>query len=537
MNTKINKKITLLLVIIFSVIAFLRLFSISKFPSSLYWEEAALGYDAYSILKTGKDFHGKSFPIVAFESFGDYKPSGYVYFTVLSEKFLGLTPLAIRLPSVIAGALISIFAYLISLEIFSSHKKKRSIGLVSATLIGFSPWAFQFSRAAFEANLATAFSLVATWFLLKSQKNKSNLFGSVIFFSLSLYTYHSSRIFIPFLLLGYLLSHLKSVIANWKHWIMAGIFGLILIFPILTSLNKPEVKHRFQETSAFTSLDPIIKINQQRAEHNNSIPSRITYHRYWYYTNTVIKNISTNFNLNYLFISGDENKRHSTGESGIFYPLDAILLIFGLLALLKLKSRKSKLLIIWWLAALVPASLTKTNPHALRTLVALPAPQIIAAFGAINLSTHLKKYKRTLITIFILLSSLIFRHFYNYFNAYTKIHSPAWQYGYQELMEIIKENQNDYDQIYITNNLGRPSIYHFFYNQVDPTLVQNEELDASKDQGERLSFQNIYFQLPQQVPPNSLIVTTKMINSDKDQEILYLIKDLLDQPIFYVYQQ
>ena len=48
----------LLLSLILLLAIFLRFFNLSNNPPSLYWEEAALGYDAYSILKTGKDFHG-----------------------------------------------------------------------------------------------------------------------------------------------------------------------------------------------------------------------------------------------------------------------------------------------------------------------------------------------------------------------------------------------------------------------------------------------------------------------------------------------
>ena len=534
MNIK-NKKLSILLIIVFAIIAFIRIFNISKSPASLYWEEAALGYDAYSILKTGKDFHGTTFPLVAFESFGDYKPSAYFYAAALSEKLLGLTSFAVRLPSVLSGFTIIIFSYLICLEIFKNQKTKKTIAIISAILVGFSPWAFQFSRAAFEANLATALTSIATWFLLKTNTNKKMIFGSATFFALSLYTYHSTRIFVPTLLLGFLFFNFKPILKDLKIWALAGLISLAIISPILINFNQPEVKHRFQETIAFTDTKPIIVINQLRQDHQNSLLSRVIYHRYWHYAVTVAKSFTSNFNFNYLFISGDQNKRHSTGESGVFYPLDIILLISGVIALKKLKSKKSKLLLFWPLAALIPASLTKTNPHALRTLVAIPAPQIIAAFGATTLFSNLKNHKKLITLIFISLYSIfIFRHFYNYFNVYTKSSASQWQYGYQELMEFIKEKQDNYNQVYITNQLGRPSIYYFFHNQVDPKEVQNEEKTALKDQGERLNFKNINFKLPSVYLPNSLIVTTTALKPNQD--ILYIVKDPTNQPIFYIYE-
>ncbi len=60
-----------LLIIILIIAAFLRLWRLESIPPSLTPDEAALGYNAYSVLKTGKDEYGKVLPII-FKSFGDY---------------------------------------------------------------------------------------------------------------------------------------------------------------------------------------------------------------------------------------------------------------------------------------------------------------------------------------------------------------------------------------------------------------------------------------------------------------------------------
>jgi len=48
------------------------LYKLTSSPPCLNADEAANGYDAYSILKTGKDQYGNFLPL-RFESFGDYK--------------------------------------------------------------------------------------------------------------------------------------------------------------------------------------------------------------------------------------------------------------------------------------------------------------------------------------------------------------------------------------------------------------------------------------------------------------------------------
>ena len=85
----------------FILALFLRLWRISDFPPALSWDEAAIGYNAYSILETGKDEYGESYPIL-FKSFNDYKLPGYIYLTTISEKLFGLNTLP-RLTNTFGG--------------------------------------------------------------------------------------------------------------------------------------------------------------------------------------------------------------------------------------------------------------------------------------------------------------------------------------------------------------------------------------------------------------------------------------------------
>ncbi|MDO8610433.1 MAG: hypothetical protein Q7R95_07830, partial [bacterium] len=57
---------------------FLRLYKLGEVPGSLDWDEASIGWNAYSLLKTGTDEYGKAWP-VSIRSFNDYKPPMYVY--------------------------------------------------------------------------------------------------------------------------------------------------------------------------------------------------------------------------------------------------------------------------------------------------------------------------------------------------------------------------------------------------------------------------------------------------------------------------
>ena len=58
-----------------------------SFPVGFHIDEASLGYNGYSMLKTGKDEHGNRFPLYI-DMFGDNRPSGYHYLTIIPIAFL-----------------------------------------------------------------------------------------------------------------------------------------------------------------------------------------------------------------------------------------------------------------------------------------------------------------------------------------------------------------------------------------------------------------------------------------------------------------
>src|SRR6266481_297742 len=102
------------------VLAFvMRFYHLNSYPA-LNADEASIGYDAYSLLQTGKDQHGNSWPI-DFQSFNDYKPGFYVYLVAPFVATLGLNEWSVRIPNAFIGVLTVPVVYLLVLELF---KKK-----------------------------------------------------------------------------------------------------------------------------------------------------------------------------------------------------------------------------------------------------------------------------------------------------------------------------------------------------------------------------------------------------------------------------
>jgi 4-amino-4-deoxy-L-arabinose transferase-like glycosyltransferase len=160
------KKINWWLIAIIILAAVLRLVVLDKYPVGINSDEAALGYNAYSIIKTGKDEYGEFLPM-AFKSFGDYKPGLYVYFTIPFVALLGLNEWAVRLPSALLGIGTVYLIFLLSQRLFNS----RGVSLLASLMLAISPWHLHFSRGGWETNAATFGIVLGVWGWLKALEN------------------------------------------------------------------------------------------------------------------------------------------------------------------------------------------------------------------------------------------------------------------------------------------------------------------------------------------------------------------------------
>ena len=225
MNKSLGVKAVLLLIIILAI--FLRTYKMGEIPASLNPDEVALGYNAYSILKTGADEHGQFLPL-SLKSFGDWKLPIYSYFATLPVALFGLSDIAVRIPSIIAGALGVYLMYCIAIALF----KKRAIALIASLFFALSPWSIYFSRGAYEVNLATTIFLAGFLSLLHFlQKKKTRyLFFGLILFGITLFTQHNYIVFTPIYTFALLLLFRKSILYNRKWY--ASIFIFIILIAI-----------------------------------------------------------------------------------------------------------------------------------------------------------------------------------------------------------------------------------------------------------------------------------------------------------------
>ena len=429
-----------------------RLFWIDKIPSSLYWDEASIGYNAYSVLKTGKDEWGETLPL-HFRAFGEFKLPTYIYSVVITESLFGLTSYAVRLPAVIYGLLSVLGLYLVVFHL----TKNKTISLLSSFLFTITPWFFIFSRTGYEVTAGLAFFIYAIYFLLRSSEKRINLIISVILFILSIYSYNSFRILTPLVLGPTLLVYGISAFKKKQK----GNITVLLVSLIILFLSIIPIYKLYSKDSGLSRLQTVGT------------------------TKNLVSNYFKNFSYNFLFVVGDTNPRSQIPGSSQLYYLDVVFILLGIMYILKKKDIKYFSILVLLVLAPIPAAITRENPHALRAILISPVLVTISAMGIYYLSELIKKQKNLILIVVLALYVLSFEgYIYKFGNEYNKLSSDAWQYQYKEIMAKYSNDFSKYEKVYITDKYAQPYIFFLFYQKVDPNVfLSTKTLNNVSDWG------------------------------------------------------
>lgn len=469
---------TALIFLIILLAAFLRFNQIGTNPPALSWDEVAWGYNAYAIGIDAKDEFGHFLPYTSFISFGDYKPPVYAYLDVIPVWIFGLTAFAVRFPSALFGTLTVLITYFLVKELFGNRnldkKYVEAIALVSTLIMAVSPWNIMLSRAAFEANVASFFIVTGVWlFLYAIRKRPLLLVLSVLCFVISLYTFNSTRVVAPLLFIIIVLGHAQSLLKIKKTTITAFIIGAIILLPVVPFLLSPQAKLRYQEVNIFSDVSLVKIANQEMANDHNAKLSKIIHNRRVAYAREFLKHYFDNLNPSFLFIQGDPNPKFSTQDVGEMYLWDLPFFVIGIIFLFRRREGKWWLIPLWLLIGIIPAAVARETPHALRTETTIPTWQILTGYGFVSVLFAIKRYQKVFLNGSIIVLFFFVSYFlHGYYTHYAKEYSAQWQYGYEQVIEYVKANQQKYDKVYITG-IERPYIYTLFYLEYPPQEFRN----------------------------------------------------------------
>jgi 4-amino-4-deoxy-L-arabinose transferase-like glycosyltransferase len=433
------QKAVLGLIIILAVI--LRFYMLDKVPAGIHADEASQGFNAFSLLKTGKDMYGQSFPIL-FRANGSYQPPIYTYLTIIPTFLLGNSIFTVKLVSALSGIALVLFTFLLM--------KRRSaiLGLIAAGLVALSPWAIHFSRLAVEANVGVLFFAVGVFLLIKSLEKITYFPWACLVLGISTHAYYSERITSVLILVLVLVVYRKVFLQAKKQTILGlGIFAVTLL-PHLYVLFSGALTKRLSQVGYLGG--PI-----------QNIPKEFINHFLMY------------LSPSNLFFDPGSSLGRTTPNLGVFYPWMVIPFLVGLGYIFK-NRQNSLVKIVGALLFItpIPAALTGDLFYPLRTLDYLWVITLISSFGCWHLWTLIKNNWIKLFITLGLIGYSVAIFGLSYFIIFKYELAIGAGEPYIKLMSTLK-SYND-KQIWIDNNPRSwgVGIRDAYLEAVDPELIQ-----------------------------------------------------------------
>ena len=497
-----------LIIIILLLAGVLRLWNLNNVPPHLTPDEAALGYNAYSILKTGRDEYGKFMPLI-FKSFGDYKPGLFVYATVPFVGIMGLNEWSVRLPSALFGITIVYLLYLISKKMFienNSLPENKLLPLIVALVASTNPWLIYFSRGAWEVNLSLMLTLFGLLFFLKSFSNYKFLILSSLFFAMTLLAYQGAKLSTGIVLVLLVVVYWKKFWSIPKKYLISSVFlGFLISLPILFSLFSGQTG-RLEVFSVFSYPRPkdyIEVMLNQGGEKIGDIKYYLYHGETYNFLRGVLGRWFNHFSGRFLFFEGDwSNPRHSAPYQGVLLLIDMVGLVVGLFVIFKDKINKENAILLFWLVlSPLPAILSRDQVHAVRSFnMAIPLI-IIIAFGFNYIVFWIKtlKFSKVFYAVLVVCYTLSSVYFIDsYFVHLPRHDSKLWEYGYEQIVETVTPIEGNYKKVVVQQSFAQPYIYFLFFNQYDPAKYQKENSFVNSeykfDVGYVTRVGNIYFE-------------------------------------------
>lgn len=465
----LTERLTLIAVLLLA--AGLRFVGLERVPPPFNVDEAMHAYDAYALLRTGRDQWGNPWPITM-RAFNDYRRPAASYTAIPFIATFGLTITGIRAMGAFWGWMAVVLTYRLASDLFG-----RRTGILAALMLALSPWHVHFSRMGLEVSGPLLTTLVAGldfgWRWYRGRR-PGWLLASAGAFGLALYTYTVAQALVPLLLVACAAIFLPALARQWRLALAAALlFALIAAPLVLAVLTNAQSWNRLAALSLFSE---------------GWLPGLPTAARQW----------AGHFAPGYLFLRGDASPIHHPQYGGQLLWIDALLIPLGLAGLLLLRRHdpKAGLLLVAWIAlGPVPAALTRQDmgsANAMRGVGGLPGWAILSALGvttAGTLATRAAQRYRTLLrraTVGLLLIALLANAgllLHHYVTVYPVEAARAFEYGIREAMAYAVAHEDAYDTIVLTDWISQPHIFAVVFRRTNPRTFQQHHAPY----GDRLS--------------------------------------------------
>ena len=474
-----------ILCLIFLLALGLRTYNLGSVPWGFHNDEVDVGYVGKFLILHGRDPGGNFLPL-AFDKFGDFRPTGLFYLVGISELIFGTSEFAVRFPVALFGALTVFALYLFVGRLWGD----RRIAIIASLFLAILPWHIVLSRAGHEAVVGYFLIVLGFYFFLvfaKSRRGRDLILGCLLIFS-AYFFYHGIRLLVPFLLI--------SSLPFLKNKVVARVSLLFLLLTVLFLL-LPIGRGRFSQVVFYKNPGVVKKLAElPYADKSNLTIARIFHNKPVVYSRELAANYLQYFSADFLFLKGGYPERYYVPEIGHVYIVFVPLLILGLWVIAR--KRGNYYLPLVWLA-LVPtvAVLTYEDiPSATRTsFMAIPLA-MVAAVGAREvlawrqaLGFARETLLRLVVGLFLLVLFLEMAFFAHQYLTHQRLYKGILRDdGMREISLYIGRERENYDVVVAAYGTSLP-FYFLFYNGIFGRDVVIRLADLSSD----FAYKNVIF--------------------------------------------
>lgn len=426
--------------IILALGIFARVYRFGTVPGGLNQDEAFAGYEAWALLNFGIDTAGYHNPVYL-TAWGSGMNALESYLMMPFIALFGLEVWVIRLPQLIVACL-SLPA------VYGLVRRTVDVkaGLLAMLLVAVCPWHIIMSRWGLESNLAPGFLLFGLYFFVRALENPRWLIVSALMYGLSLYTYATYWIYVPFIILIQLIYCLACGKLRFeRNLLFSGLLLFVLALPLLLflAINNGYLS---EIRLPFMSIPELLYMRSGEISFDEKAKKL-----------ELVKDVFIEQNDGWIW--------NSPTKYGLFYFISAPFAIFGLAycALRIAKCCREKcfcpevLLLIQLLVSLPQLILVKINVNKVNIML-IPL-MIIVALGVYFVCSLSFRHVLTAVAAVYLLLFAGFEHYY--FTEYSEECKLHFDYGFEEALDVAMEKG---EQVYMEQSTFYPKV--LFYSQM-----------------------------------------------------------------------
>jgi 4-amino-4-deoxy-L-arabinose transferase-like glycosyltransferase len=449
---------------------FLRFWQLGAIPDGFHVDEAYLGYNAYSLMKTGRDESGAYMPLTS-RGLLDYGGTISSYITIPFIYVFGLNEWSVRAPTAIFGILFIFLTYAFIYRI----SRNRELALVSTALAAISPVGILLSRAqSVLVSFVIFYGAVYCWLLWVEKRTLRYLCLALLGIVVSFYTYTGIRLFaLPFLLLG-IAWYWRTLDKRSK--ITVSAFFLIISL-LVAGLFFSQAGTRFSQISVFSTMNVQLpldeEIREDGAQRQPMFVTRMLHNKVTAYGRFIMKNFTDYVSFQFLFFNASQPQREQIPNMGVLLLIECPFLLIGIYTAIRKKYSYGTLSILWFL--LVPAVMSigsEETPNIHRFFLAMIPIHLLVALGILTAVQAVKtKYRRAFVFGLFFLFALNVFYFMHELFVHQPIHAPIYRNAPDKALAIaLKEYYPSYD-IIVSQKVLTDIL---FFWPIDPAVYQKE---------------------------------------------------------------